>query len=139
MELKEAQMVRIGAKIITDAGGVETAEAAKIRFAGQNSKLGMVVTNTERAILNCLSWAAEFMGGSGESEVEINRDFYEATMNPQLLVASMQLLDRGVIGKSDVRDGLRKKGMINPERTDEEIDEEVGDIDPMAGQGVNFF
>lgn len=135
MELKETQMVRIGAKIITDTGGIETAEAAKIRFAGQNSKLGMLVTNVEKGILNTINWAMEFMGGSGENTLEINRDFYEATLNPQLLVANMQLLDRGIIAKSDMRDNLRKKGLIEPERTDDDIDLEVGDIDPMAGRG----
>lgn len=139
MELKEAQMVRIGAKIITDSGGVETAEAAKIRFAGQNSKLGMLVTNVEKGVINTVNWAMEFMGGSGENEIEINRDFYEATLDPQLLVANMQLMDRGVIAKSDIRAGLRKKGLIEAERTDEEIDKEVGDVDPMAGSGNTFF
>ena len=139
MEAKESQMVRIGAKIITDSGGVETAEAAKIRFAGQNSKLGMLVTNVEKGIANAINWSMEFMGGSGENEIEVNRDFYEATLDPQLLVANMQLLDRGIIAKSDMRSNLRKKGLIEAERTDEEIDKEVGDIDPLAGQNNNFF
>jgi len=132
MELKEQQMIKTGAKIITDSGGVETAEAAKIRFAGQNSKLGMLVTNVEKGIINTVNWAMEFMGGSGDNEVELNRDFYEATMDPQLLVANMQLLDRGIIAKSDMRSNLRKKGLIEPERTDEEITKEVGDISPVS-------
>lgn len=139
MELKEAQLIKTGAKIITDSGGVETAEAAKIRFAGQNSKLGMLVTNVEKGITNTVNWSMEFMGGTGENTIELNRDFYEATLDPQALVANMQLLDRGIIAKSDMRGNLRNKGLIESERTDEEIDKEVGDVDPLANSGNNFF
>jgi len=131
MEMKETQMVKIGAKIIVDAGGVETAEAAKIRFAGQNSKLGRIVSNTEDALLIVSEWLTLFMGGSGESEIDINREFYDASVNPQLLVAQMQLLDRGVIAKSDMRTSMRKSGQIAHDRMDEDIDQEVGNIDPL--------
>ena len=36
---KESQMVAIGARIITDRTGNETAEGARIRFASENSVL----------------------------------------------------------------------------------------------------
>lgn len=133
MEEKEKQMVKIGAKIITDSTGVETAEAAKLRFAGQNSKLSMVLNNVERAFLQCFEWAGLFMkGGAGENILKINREFYQATVDPQLLVANMQLMDRGVIAKTDVRNILRKSSLIDVDRTDEDIDNEVGDVDPLA-------
>lgn len=133
MELKEQQMIKIGAKIITDSGGVETAEAAKIRFAGQSSKLALIVNNVESAIVGCIGWVLDFMGGQGEIKYKINRQFYEATVDPQLLIAQMQLNDRGVIGKSDMRDYLRKTAVIDAMRTDEEIDEEVEQDDPLDG------
>jgi len=132
MELKEQQMVKIGAKVITDSGGVETAEAAKIRFAGQNSKLGLIVSNVQQGFESLFKWAVEFMGGTGESRLEINKQFYDATVNPQLLVAQMQLMDRGVIAKSDLRSTMRKQSLIGTDRTDDDIDEEVGSIDPMV-------
>lgn len=131
MEAKEIQMVKIGAKVITDSSGVETAEAAKIRFAGQNSKLGLIVQNTELAYEKCLAWADEFMGGNAESLIEINREFYDKTVDPQLLTAQIMLMDRNVITKTDVRDGMRKAGLINAMRTDEDIDAEAGDLDPL--------
>lgn len=132
MEIKEQQMIAIGAKIITDSSGVETAEAAKIRFAGQNSKLSLVVSNVESAILNALEWCVMYMGGGGENTFEMNKQFYDASVNPQLLVAEMQLMDRGVIAKSDLRHHMRKTALISSDRTDEDIDAEVGNIDPLA-------
>jgi len=128
MELKEQQMIKIGARIIQDSAGQETAEAAKIRFAGQNSKLGVIVGNTEAALLQCFEWCMWFMGGDGENLIEINKDFYERSAEPQMVMASIQLLDRGVIAKSDLQDDLRSKGVIKQERTNEDIDDEAEQI-----------
>lgn len=135
MEKKEAQMIKIGAKIITDQKGAETAEAAKIRFAGQNSKLGTIVGNVEEAYEKCLEWCVEFSGGTGEVSVELNKEFYEKTTDPQLLMAKIQLLDRGVIAVSDVRKHLRLSGDIDNEREDSDIDDEIAETDPIALPG----
>lgn len=134
MEIKEQQMVNVGTRIIqSQGGGIETAEAAKIRFAGQNSKLSAIIGNVEEAFFRCFGWAMEFMGGTIEPELEINREFYDASADPQLLVASMQLMDRGVIGMTDMRGQLRKAGMIEADRTDEEIDSESEVVDLDLG------
>lgn len=132
MERKEKQMIQIGAKIITDSGQAETAEAAKIRFAGQNSKLGTIVSNIEEAYQKCLKWALMFAGGSGEIELEINKEFYDKNVDPQMLMAKVQLLDRGVISVKDVRDHLRKSGDIDEERTDEDIENDRMEVNPFA-------
>ncbi len=135
MVAKEQQMIKIGAKIITDSTGVETAEAAKLRFAGQNSKLSLVINNVELGFLKVLAWAGQFMPGGAdnvENKLIINRQFYEATVNPQLLVALMQLNDRGVIAKSDLRNTMRKSSQIEPDRTDEDIDAEISLVNPLT-------
>jgi hypothetical protein len=132
MDRKEEQLVKIGAKIISDKGGVETAEASKIKFAGQNSKLGLVIINTELAFDQCFVWMMGFQGSTGENVFNINKQFYEATVEPQLLVAQMQLLDRQVIAKADIRRIMRKGGLIEHDRTDEDIDGEVEAVSPVV-------
>ena len=131
MEIKEQQMVRIGTRIIQDQGGVETAEAAKIRFAGQNSKLGAIIGNVEEAFARCLGWAMEFMGGTQDPEITINREFYEASIDPQLVMAAIQLMDRGVIALPDLRHQLRRSGMLDADRTDDEIDSDAEIVDDV--------
>lgn len=125
MEIKEQQMIKVGARIIQDASGNETAEAAKIRFGGQNSKLGTIVGNIEDALLQCFEWAMQFMNGQGDNSLTINRDFYDKSVDPQLVIAKIQLLDRGVIAMKDMRDDLRSYNIIKSERTDEEIESEA--------------
>jgi hypothetical protein len=133
MKEKELQMVKIGARIIQDSSGVETAEAAKIRYAGQNSKLGTIISNVQDAFIRALELAQMFMGGEGDVKYALNMDFYDATLDPQQIVAMMQLVDRGEITKGDMRDRLRKAGWIDPDRTDDELDEEgeIMEIDLM--------
>ena len=128
---KEMQMVKIGARIIMDSSGNETAEAAKIRFGGQNSQLAVVVGNVEAAYRKALGWAQEFMGGTGEIILTINRQFYDASIDPQLIVAEVMLLDRGIIAKKDLRAKLRDSAVIASNRTDDEIDSEAEQISPI--------
>ena len=130
MDKKEQQMIKLGARIIEDTGGQETAEAARIRFAGQNSKLGAVIGNVESAFMQCLGWAADFMGDT-DYNIEINRQLYDATIDPQIVLAKIQLMDRGVIAKADVRQSLRSAGMISDDRTDEMLDSEAESQNPL--------
>lgn len=124
MQRKEQQMIMIGARIIQDSSGVETAEAAKIRFGGQNSKLAMLAGNWDEALTQAIKWAGEFQGTSDEVKVETNKQYFDATLAPQEVAAGVQLLDRGTIAHSDLRGRLRKTSWIEHDRTDEEIDAE---------------
>tara|TARA_R110000796_G_scaffold11548_5_gene38854 strand:+ start:241 stop:1719 length:1479 start_codon:yes stop_codon:yes gene_type:complete len=131
MQMKEKQMVKIGTRIIEDGGGEETAEAAKIRFAGQNSKLGAIILNVESAFTKCLTWSMMYMGGNSEPEIEVNKQFYDATIDPQLLIANMQLMEGGIIAKSDVRYLMRKASLISSDRTDEDLDSDISKESPV--------
>lgn len=125
MEMKEQQMVKLGARVIADGSGTETAEAARIRYAGQNSKLSIAVGNVESAMLKCFEWCQMFMGGTGVNEYELNREYYDKSIDPQRIMAEIQLMDRGVIAMPDLRDSMRKYGIIDKERTDEDIDSDA--------------
>ena len=131
MEIKEKQMIMIGARIIQDSTGQETAEAAKIRFAGQNSKLGLIVTNTENGFIKVIEWVKEFMGSVDDATITMNKQFYDATIDPQLLTAQMMASDRGIISKTDIRTNMRKAQLIAADRTDEQIDQEAAGENPL--------
>jgi len=132
MEQKEAQMVKLGARLIADQSGKETVLGVRVRYAGQNSILSGIIGNVEDALDRSLAWALEFMGGTGEASIKLNRKFYDAEINPQELMANIQLLDRGIIAESDMRARLRKVNILEHDRTDEDIDEETGSASPLA-------
>jgi len=122
MEKKEAQMIKLGARIIQDSSGNETAEAARIRFGGQNSQLEVIVVNTEDGFKAVLEWAGEFMGGDGEIVFNLNREFYDKNLDAQQVMALIQLSDRGDITNEELRGSLRRANWIT--KSDDEIDEE---------------
>ena len=134
MKAKEQQMVAIGARIITDRADRETAEAARIRFASENSVLGDVVGNLSDAIVKAINWVGMFMGVDTSSvRFEINREFYDRDIDPQLIMSMVTLLDRDVLGERDVFDRLKSAGIVNPDRTLDDIRDERGMASPIGG------
>jgi hypothetical protein len=129
MKQKEDQMISIGARMIESGGQAETAEAARIKHAGDNSVLTNIVQNASEAIEAALGWVGMFMGVTAEPTFVINDDFYDKSIDPQTLMAKIQLLDRGVIAKTDLRLTLRKAGEI--EREDDEIDADAESTSPI--------
>ena len=127
MRLKESQMVMIGARIITDRTGNETAEGARIRFASENSVLGDLVGNLSQAIMTCIGWVGEFMGVDTEdAKFEINREFYDKSVDPQMIMSMVTLLDRNIVAERDIFDRLKSGGLIESTRVLEEVQEERG-------------
>lgn len=124
-------MVAIGARIITDRGANETAEGARIRFASENSVLGDIVQNLSMAIEKCLEWCGMFMGTDEESEFQINREFYDKTVDPQLIMSMVTLMDRQVISDRDIFERLKAGGIIEGDRTLEDVREELGNLPPL--------
>lgn len=133
MKQKENQMVAIGARIITDRGSNETAEGARIRFASENSVLGDIVGNLSEALETCVYWCGLFMGVPSEGvKVEISREFYDKSVDPQLIMSMVTLLDRQIISDQDIFDRLKSGGLIDSDRTLEDVKDEIGDLSPLA-------
>lgn len=129
---KESQMVAIGARIITDRSANETAEGARIRFASENSVLGDLVGNLSNAIEQCIKWCGEFMNVNDvDCYFEINREFYDKSVDPQMVMAMITLMDREIIGENDVFMKLKSAGLVEPERTLDDVKQERGDANPL--------
>ena len=134
MILKEDQIVKIGARVITDRSGQETAEAARIRFSSENSVLGDVVVNLSTALEKCIRWCGQFMGVDSDITYQINTSFFDKSLDPQTIMALITAYDRGALGMTDLRRSLRAADMT--ERNDEEIDQEVDLADPLEGMAI---
>jgi hypothetical protein len=116
MKRKEEQAASIGARLISPSGGRETAEAARIRYGAQNSALYVLTRNVSAAIEECLDTIAEFMMEvPTESTFELNNQFYEDTVDPQLLAQQIMLLDRNAISVEEIRDSLKLSGVLPAE------------------------
>lgn len=136
MKHKEAQLIQLGARLITDTGSNETVDAARMRYAGQNSKIGSITTNVEEALEKCFGWSGRYMGTDEPTEIDINKELYDRTIDPQMLMALIQLTDRGTIAETDLRGNLRRGNLIDADRTDDDINADAESTDPLAGAAI---
>lgn len=132
MKEKLDQAAAIGARLIEQSGGRETAEAAKIRYGSQHSSLYTIALNESWGITTALKMLCEFMNASPDDVYfELNSQFYEEGADPNLIASQIMLLDRGVISKEEIRNYGRLTGLIDQETTDAEIENRVELINPL--------
>ncbi|MNT02993.1 hypothetical protein D3C72_1375100 [compost metagenome] len=133
---KEEQMLMIGARIVQKAGGAETAEAVRIRYSSDNSVLGTIAGNVSEALKRAILDAERFMMGEPDEDGTVfwlNQSFFDETMTAQDILAQVQLWQQGIIAKSDLRTNLRQGGVLEADRTDELIDDELAEQPPVTG------
>lgn len=136
MKDKEDQMLMIGARIVQQGGGAETAEAVRIRYSSDNSVLGTIAGNVSEAIRLALFDAQRFMMDAVDEAGTVfwlNNQFFEEVMDAQGILAQVQLWQQGIIAKRDLRVNLRQAGVIESDRTDEDIDEDREADAPVLG------
>lgn len=126
---KEQEMVKIGARLIQRDRQVETAEAARINAGADSSVLDMIVSNLSDALVSCLRDCAEFLGVDPDGiKFELNRSYWESDLDAQTIMAIIQAGDASIIAKEDQRRMIRTGRLTIPEnRTDEDIDSDIGD------------
>lgn len=121
---KEAQMVALGARLMEKGSAIKTATEAQADNEAETSVLALAISNVNEAYAIVGRWMRDFMG-SGDFEYEINSDFSEWNLDAQKLQALVAGWVQGAIPKSDLWAYLRKVGVIDDAKTDEEIAEEV--------------
>ena len=135
MDQKESQMLMIGARLVEEGGASKTATAVLSDSAAEHSVLSSSVANVGEAVEQCIKWACEFQGSNPDDvEVIMNLEFFDKMPDAQMMAAMMGLEDRGHMAQADIRGYLRKTGLIDQDRTDEEIDKETNE-DGGTGTG----
>jgi hypothetical protein len=125
MQDKENQMLMIGARIVQQSGQNETAEAARIRYSSDNSVLGTIAGNVSEALKRAILDAQLYMSGQADMKGTIfwlNQEFFDETMDAQMIAAQIQLWQQGFIAKSDLRTNLRQAAIIDADRSDDDIE-----------------
>ena len=125
MVRKEQQAVMMGAKLITPQATNETAEAARMRHSGETSILAILAGNVESALVKSIGHVIRFMDPKADAStvrIELNDQFFDTNLDPNMIMAQIQLAEKGVITTTDMRNTLRKHGVLQEQRTDDEID-----------------
>jgi len=128
----EAQMAILGARMLEpQRGAVESAEGQSIHRKGEESILATVSQTISIGVTQVMTWFADWAGASGEVKIELNRDFYPAGMNPQMLTALLAGWQSGAYSDQTLFENLQQAEIINAETTLEEEQARIGETAPM--------
>jgi len=126
LKRKEEQMIAMGARLLTPGEAVKTAEQSRSETAAAHSVLSLACDNISSAYQQALKWVCRFSGAPEESvEFAIDTDFVGLIADPQLAEAIMKLWQGQAIPVSEKNRLFRIIGLIDAEKTDEEIAEEI--------------
>lgn len=132
---KEDQMRALGAKLIQKStGSAKTATQSNTDATNDQSVLALVCDNISLAYTAALGYVAEFMGGD-ESEISlaIDTDFAINPLDAPSITAAIQAWQAKAVPETDMWAMLRKMGVIDPQKTDDEIRSEIEAQGPSLG------
>jgi hypothetical protein len=140
---KEQQMASLGARLLNSTGTVKTATQQNSEDASAHSVLSLCCNNVSMALSKCLSWAAKFENvtlasiSDGDDDADdnsfaINTDFLGTNIDAPTLSTLLAMVQAGKIPESDFWQALRNMELIDPEKTDDEIREEIDSQEPVA-------
>ncbi|MFG3398668.1 DUF4055 domain-containing protein [Pseudomonas sp. NPDC077408] len=125
LDTKERQMIALGARLVEQGSATKTATEAASDNAAEHSVLSLVASNVSEAYTKALQFAAEFMGASGKCVYALNQDFIEARLDPQTLAELVKSWQAGAITDADLWAQFRRFGLIDAEKSDDDIREEL--------------
>lgn len=130
MDAKKEDMVSLGARLIERGSAVKTATQADNDSAAEHSVLSLVVSNVSEAYTQCLAWMAEFVNAPSDVVYKLNQDFTQISLDPAILSALFNAVQGGKLPAADFWQYLRDRGVIDPEKTDDQIRDELETENP---------
>lgn len=129
------EMAVLGARLLEQQrSGVETAETAQIRQSAETSTLSSIVLSTSSTVRKALEMADIWLGGTGDDiEFELNTDFIDVTINPQLVSTLADLVSKEYISWDTFIYNLMNGELLPPGRTPE-MERDLIEAQPPVGQ-----
>jgi len=126
--------VAMGARLIQPGEAAKTATEAQDDSETSHSVLSLAASNVSDAYRQAIAWAAEFENEGGEAEFALSQAFAELQLQPQMAQALVELWQTGTIPHSDVVNYLRSRGVVDPEKTNEQV---MDELETISGPNLN--
>lgn len=112
MEMKERQMVALGAKLVEQASVQRTAFEAGLEASSENSTLGNITNNVSNIFTKALEFCAFYMKlGEPEIMFKLNTDFDLATMSSEDRNEAINEWQKGALTFKEMRAVLKRAGV----------------------------
>lgn len=135
------EMAVLGARLLEQQrSAVETAETAQIRQSAETSTLSNIVLSTSSTMRKALEIVDRWLGGSGdEVEFELNTDFIDVTINPQLVTTLADLVSKEYISWDTFIYNLMSGELLPPGRTPEQERELIESQPPVGAPDASLW
>lgn len=118
----EEQMVSLGARLVMPGEAAKTATQSAGEQDVSHSVVSLVAENVSDAYTKCLEWMLGFVGGDGECEYRLSGDIAVTQWDAPILTAIVAAVQGGMIPRPDAIRFLQRIGLIDAEKTVEEIE-----------------
>lgn len=131
---KEQQMIALGAQLISEGGGAETAEAVRTKKSADASMLSIVGINVSNGYTKSLGWIARFLNVDFEGEFQLNSNFFDTKLTAQERQQIIVEWQSGLYPVRVAREQLQASKVIS---SDEDLDILQEEVDGELS-GVNL-
>lgn len=128
MKHKVELMAQLGARLIAPGQATRTATEAAADDKTSNSVLSIVCDNVSDAYRTALRWVAKFARvthGAGELDFSISTEFSGVQFDAAQMAQVLALVQAGYMPMSALWTYLRANGLIDADKSDDEIQEEL--------------
>ncbi len=134
------EIAELGARLAQNtATGPETAEAARIRQYSQTSVISSIARTVSDGIQSALDIACRWAQAEGKVSVELNQDYLDVVMAPQMLAEIVRTTREGLMTKRDAVWNMQRGELLQPGRSVEQILNELDEEPPvLIGRGNPF-
>ncbi len=131
----EKNMAVLGARLLEEPkAAAESGVALGIRHRGENSLLASISNTVSQGLTNVLNWTVWWSGGTEDAAtVQLNKDFFEAPLDPQGMVELIAAWQSGGIGGDTLFFNLKQGERLPPAMTVEEWREDLENNGPVLG------
>lgn len=132
---KKEQMVALGAQLISESGGVETAEAVRTKKSADASMLSIIGINVSNGYTKSLGWIARFLNVDFEGEFQLNSNFFDTKLTAQERQQIIVEWQSGLYPVRVAREQLQASKVIS---SDEDLDILQEEVDgELSGVNLN--
>ena len=116
----------MGARFLDKGSAVKTATQAQGESESETSTAALVAGNVSEAYEKAIGWLQRFNTGSEqEFKFELNQEYINRDIDPNVVSALLQGVLQGKIPESDFWQYLKDHGAIDEEKTDDQIKDEL--------------
>lgn len=122
---KERMMASLGARLVTPGEVVKTATQSAAETKSAYSQLSLACDNVSEAYTKALQWLETWGNGTSNASFALDTRFNDLTLDSNAIQQTVAAWQAGLVPQSDAWAVLRRLGVLDQGKTDEQLRAEI--------------